>query len=430
MDLLCNAYSNTSDDDDEEEEEGENPKRQRVSLSSSNLPKPYLPFPSPISNPQTQTQAHIPGTYISKRQRASMVPLSPSLPESVPVPSPFTLSGNISDADIPHVILPLLKSKAKGHQSLSPKSEKLSATLYGHTKAVNAIHWSSIHAHLLASGGMDHMVYIWNVWSRNQKKACVLNFHNAAVKDVKWSQQGHFLLSCGYDCTSRLVDVGKGLETQVFREDQIVGVIKFHPDNSNLFLSGGSKGHIKLWDIRTGKVVHNYNRNLGPVLDVEFTRNGKQFISSSDVSGSNVSENSIIVWDVSRQVPLSNQVYVEAYTCPCVRCHPFDSIFVAQSNGNYVAIFTTTPPYRLNKYKRYENHGVSGFPIKCNFSLDGKKLASGSSDGSIYLYDYHSSKVVKKIKAYDQACIDVAFHPVIPNVIASCSWDGSVLVFD
>ncbi|RDX97467.1 WD repeat-containing protein 25, partial [Mucuna pruriens] len=497
MDLLCNAYSNASDDDEEEQ-----PKRERVSVSSSNPPKRHLPLFD------LQMQAPIPGRYISKRQRASMGPASASLPDPVPVPSPFTLSetttltfflfvnlGSISDADIHHSILSLLKSKAKGHQSANLISEKLSATLHGHIKAVNAIHWSSTHAHLLASAGMDHTVCIWNVWSRNEKKARVLNFHNAAVKDVKWSHQGHFLLSCGYDCTSRLIDIENGLETQVFREDQIVGVIKFHPDNSNLFLSGGSKGHIKLWDVRTGEVVHNYNRNLGSILDVEFTMNGKQFISSSDVSRSNVSENAIIVWDVSRQVPLSNQalgspttivsfcglvllrflsigikafhhclletsqrasaqsackgvvvvecgemlgsncmrivllnqVYAEAYTCPCVRRHPFDSIFVAQSNGNYVAIFTTTPPYRLNKYMRYESHAVSGFPIKCNFSLDGKKLASGSSDGSIYLYDYHSSKVVKKIKAHDQACIDVAFHPVIPNVIASCSWDGSIL---
>jgi hypothetical protein len=63
-----------------------------------------------------------------------------------------------------------------------------------------------------------------------------------------------------------------------------------------------------LWDIRNGNVVREYIRGLGPILDVEFTINGKQFISSSDVSGSNLSENSIIVWDVSRQVPLSNQV--------------------------------------------------------------------------------------------------------------------------
>ncbi|KAL2593246.1 hypothetical protein AAZV13_12G118400 [Glycine max] len=411
MDLLCNAYSNASDHEDEEEEP---PKRQRVSLSSPNPLKRHLPLSShPSFN--HQTQAPMPGRYISKRQRALMAP-----------PLPLFLTRSILDADIHHNILSLLKSKAKGHQSPNLISEKLSASLYGHTKAVNAIHWSSTHAHLLASAGMDHAVCIWNVWGRNQKKACVLNFHNAAVKDVKWSQQGHFLLSCGYDCTSRLIDVEKGLETRVFREDQIVGVI-------NIPLRGEVSTcpcPCQCWCFIVQISSFPEGQRAGPILDVEFTMNGKQFISSSDVSQSNANKNAIIVWDVSREIPLSNQVYVEAYTCPCVRCHPFDSIFVAQSNGNYDAIFTTTPPYRLNKYKRYEGHVVSGFPIKCNFSLDGKKLASGSSDGSIYLYDYQSSKVVKKIKAHDQACIDVAFHPVIPNVIASCSWDGSILVFE
>lgn len=155
---------------------------------------------------------------------------------------------------------------------------------------------------------MDQTICIWNVWSRYQKKACVLNVHNAAVKDVKWSPQGLFVLSCGFDFSSRLVDVEKGIETHVFKEDQMVNVVKFHPENSHLFLSGGSKGQIRLWDIRTGKPVHEYIRSLGPVLDLEFMVNGKQFISSSDVSGGNISENSLVVWDVSREVALSNQV--------------------------------------------------------------------------------------------------------------------------
>ncbi|KAF7836794.1 WD repeat-containing protein 25 isoform X1 [Senna tora] len=432
MDLLYGAYGRASDDDEEE------PKRQKLARSSSNAnspkPKPYPPPPSNHSL-HLQTQPLLP--YISKRQRA-LSGAAPSIPDPVPVCNAIHLMtlflflslGSISDSDLPPSILSLMRNKGKGHRDLSLIPERLSVPLYGHTKAVNSIQWSPTYAHLLASAGMDHMVCVWNAWSRNQKKARVLSFHNAAVKDVKWSQLGHFLLSCGYDCTSRLVDVEKGFETQVFSEDQILGVLKFHPDNPNLFLSGGSKGHITLWDIRTGKAAHSFSRSLGPILDVEFTNNGKQFISSSDVSGSNVSENSIIVWDMSRQVPLSNQVYVEAYTCPCVRCHPFESTFVAQSNGNYIAMFSSTPPFRLNKYKRYESHGVSGFPIKCNFNLDGKRLASGSSDGCIYLFDYQSSKVIKKIKAYDQACIDVVFHPIIPNAIASCSWDGSISVFE
>lgn len=143
----------------------------------------------------------------------------------------------------------------------------------------------------------------------------MLNFHKAAVTDVKWSQQVLLILYCGYDCASRLVDVEKGIEIQVFKEHQIVKV-KFHPHNFNLFLSGGSKGLLKFWDVRSGKVNHEYVRNFGPILDVEFSVDGKNLITSSDVSKSNLSENSIIVWDVSRQIPLSNQV--KFFVCPLV----------------------------------------------------------------------------------------------------------------
>lgn len=98
------------------------------------------------------------------------------------------------------------------------------------------------------------------------------------------------------------------MQSRVFKEDQVVNVVKFHPKTPNLFLSGGEKGHIRLWDMRTNNVVYEYTKQLGPILDLEFTNDGRQFISSSDVSRSNISENAVMVWDVSRQVPLSNQV--------------------------------------------------------------------------------------------------------------------------
>ncbi|OVA07959.1 WD40 repeat [Macleaya cordata] len=434
MDLLCNAYSAASDEDEDEKKISSQPpptKRMRPENRSSfqQIMPSVQCYPKFYSSDQ-QKEAPIAGRYISKRERAMSGSLAVSdvnLPSTV-ITSPVV--GSISDSDVRSDILSSLRSQAKGSAHHGRTPERLTMTLNSHTKAVNAIQWSPTHAHLLASAGMDHAVCIWNVWSRGQKKACVFNYHTAAVKDVRWSQQGLSLLSCGYDCSSRLVDVEKGIETQLFKENQVVGVIKFHPENSNLFLSGGSKGFIRLWDIRVGRTVQEYVRGLGPILDVDFSIDAKHFISSSDISKTNISENSIIVWDVSRQVPLSNQIYVEAYTCPCIRYHPFDPFFVAQSNGNYIAIFSSRPPFRLDKYKRYEKHGVSGFPIKCSFNLDGERLASGSSDGCIYLYDYRSAELVRKIKAYEQACTDVAFHPCIPNVIASCSWNGDVSIFE
>eukprot|EP00268_Persea_americana_P052400 TRINITY_DN5862_c1_g1_i3.p1 TRINITY_DN5862_c1_g1~~TRINITY_DN5862_c1_g1_i3.p1 ORF type:complete len:448 (+),score=83.79 TRINITY_DN5862_c1_g1_i3:42-1346(+) len=434
MDLLCNAYSTLSDDDEAE--------KLSISSSSKKRPRPQIshqpkrPFPNPPGplSIRAEQEAPVAGRYVSKRERA----ISSANPVGVPdqiVPSTLNSSspvvGSISSSDLPSDILSSLRFQAKGRAQLNKMPGSLSVLLNSHTKAVNSIQWSPTHSHLLASAGMDQTVHVWNVWSNNsQKKARVFNYHNAAVKDVRWSQEGLFLLSCGFDCSSRLVDVEKGIETQVFKEDQAVGVVRFHPDNPSLFLSGGMKGLLRLWDVRDSKAVQEYVQGLGPILDVEFSIDAKHFISSSDVSRGNVSEKSIIVWDVRRQVPLSNQVYVEAYTCPCIRYHPFDSCFVAQSNGNYIAIFSSRPPFKLDKYKRYEKHGVSGFPIKCNFSLDGEKLASGSSDGCIYLYSYRTSELLRKIKAYDQACIDVVFHPVLPNVIASCCWNGNVSVFE
>lgn len=177
--------------------------------------------------------------------------------------------------------------------------------------------------HLLASASMDQTVNVWNVWSRNQQRVCALRCHNAAVKDVRWSSDGLSLLSCGYDCSSRLVDIEKGTETQMFKEEQTVEVVRFHPENPSLFLSGGSKGLLRLWDMRVGAMVKEYLKGLGPILDLEFSRDGKNFISSSDTSNSRISENSIVLWDVMRQVPLSNQVIFSILASPKISFNMF-----------------------------------------------------------------------------------------------------------
>lgn len=50
----------------------------------------------------------------------------------------------------------------------------------------------------------------------------------------------------------------------------------------------------------------------------------------------------------------------ERYTCPSLALHPLDDSFVAQTNGNYVAAFSSQRPYRMNKRRRYEGHKVGG----------------------------------------------------------------------
>ncbi|XP_020592011.1 WD repeat-containing protein 25 [Phalaenopsis equestris] len=438
MDLLCRAYANASDDDEEEKDPHPIFPAKKRRLDGRSLH--HVPFSQTnrqgfLSSGEPGQVPLVAGRYVSKRERAIFSATSmptDSLPPVITPPGSSHLSnvGTLSDADLPSVLKSLLKNRGKSYAHGNNTSGNFSLTFKGHSKAINSIQWSYNHGHLLASAGMDHSVLVWNVWSKAQKKVCTFSHHKAAVTDVRWCSQGLCLLSCGYDCSSRLIDVEKGVEKQQFKEDQVVQSIKLHTTNSNLFLSGGSKGFLRLWDMRAKKAVHEYLKHLGPILDVEFSVDGKNFIASTDTSRSNISENTIIIWDVSRQIPLSNQVYAEAFTCPCIRYHPSDSCFVAQSNGNYIAIFSAKSPFRLDRYRRYESHGVWGFPIKCNFSLDGKEIVTGSSDGSIYFYDYTSSELIRKIKAFEEPCVDVAFHPSVPNLVAACSWDGEISVFD
>ncbi|KAJ3679869.1 hypothetical protein LUZ60_016147 [Juncus effusus] len=462
MDLLRETYGATNSSSDDEQEGGgggggtgglnlkqsnsihhqpSHPTRKRQRSEQNFIPAPYLPLTdwtrhflsqgAAVTNNQAPL---LPGRYVSKRERESSM-LSTSIDDSelriysITADS-SSVAGSISDSDLPPEILATLKGRSKNPSSNKPPTN-LSISLIGHTKACNSIQWSHTHSHLLASASMDHTIIIWSPWNSKQPKARILKHHYSAVKDLRWAPHGLSLLSCGFDFSTRLTDIETGKEIRVFKQDQFVETVRFCPSNPNVFLCGGSNGSITSWDLRRGDKVGDFvKKGPGPILDLEFSKDGKEFVSSSDETISRISENCIVVWDLSRQISLSNQVYTEAYSCPCVRYHPYDSTFVAQSNGNYIAIFSAKKPFKLDKYRRYESHGVWGFSVKCNFSSDGKELASGSSDGCVYFYDYKSCNLLRKIKAFDEPCIDVAYHPIRRNVLACCSWNGQISILE
>ncbi|OAE21272.1 hypothetical protein AXG93_868s1090 [Marchantia polymorpha subsp. ruderalis] len=298
-----------------------------------------LPFPS--------------GRYVSKRERAAAAALADST--ACPIPSatarPPPGVKNILTSELPHHIRKKLENIDPHAADFNRLPKGLVCQLEGHIKGINAARWSPTHASLLASAGMDNLARIWNVWNASdQQMVQQLSSHTAAVKDIQWSTDGKHLLSCGFDKVARLTDVEYGSEIKVFADENVMNVVRFHPLEDGSFLAGGGKGTIKLWDIRSGKPVKEYSKSLGQILDLDFNKDGKRFVSTSDIAKRNASDRAIIVWDYNKQIALSNQVYLEAYTCPSVRYHPFEETFIAQSNASYIAIFSGRPPYKMNSH--------------------------------------------------------------------------------
>lgn len=111
------------------------------------------------------------------------------------------------------------------------------------------------------------------------------------------------------------------------------------------------------------------------------------------------------------------QVYVKAHSCPCIRCHLFDPYFIALSNENYIAIFSQVLS------------GPRGIwvPNQVQFQLGwGEACVRLLRWFYFYLYNGSSTKLDRKIKAYEQACLGKAFHPVLPYVTVSCRWHGDI----
>ncbi|XP_006741353.2 WD repeat-containing protein 25 [Leptonychotes weddellii] len=119
----------------------------------------------------------------------------------------------------------------------------------------------------------------------------------------------------------------------------------------------------------------------------------------------------------------------ERYTCPSLTLHPREPVFLAQTNGNYLALFSAVWPYRMSRRRRYEGHKVEGYSVGCECSPDGDLLVTGSADGRVLLYSFRTASRARTLQGHAQACVGTTFHPVLPSVLATCSWEGDIKIW-
>ncbi|KAI5610770.1 WD repeat-containing protein 25, partial [Silurus asotus] len=178
------------------------------------------------------------------------------------------------------------------------------------------------------------------------------------------------------------------------------------------------------------QMVRLYKAGIQQTLDILFLGEGKEFVTSSDVVSRDSADRTLIAWDFGTTAKISNQIYHERYTCPSLAMHPQEDSFVAQTNGNYIALFSAQKPYRMNKRKRYEGHKVEGYAVQCQWSSDGTILTTGSSTGSVHFYEFQSARCLLTLQAHQQACVCASYHPVIPAVVATCDWGGEIKIWN
>ncbi|RKP06909.1 WD40-repeat-containing domain protein [Thamnocephalis sphaerospora] len=305
-------------------------------------------------------------------------------------------------------------------------------TYTGHTKGVYGIRFFPKSGHLLLSAGMDSKIKIWDVY---HDRRCLRTYlgHDKAVRDICFSNDGRRFLSASYDRTIKLWDTETGKCISAFSNGKIPYCVKFHPDDDkqNVFLAGCSdKKIIQLmlraitqYDINTGEIQQEYDQHLGAVNSITFVDDNRRFVTTSD-------DKTLRAWEFGIPIVIKYIAEPDMHSMPAVALHPNQKWIACQSLDNQILVYGARDRFRMNRKKRFTGHLIAGYACQPAFSADGRFLMSGDSEGRLWIWDWKTCRMLKKIKAHDNVLFDCAWHPHETSKVATASWDGTIKYWD
>ena len=228
-------------------------------------------------------------------------------------------------------------------------------------------------------------VKLWNVATRTN----VLTFqsHAGLVNSVAFSPDGSKLAVAGRKMKLTEIETGKTIRVFAGHTDWINSV-SFAPDGTKL-ATGSQDKTVKLWEVDTGENIDTLIGHKDEVRCVAFSPDSTKLASGS-------MDHTIKLWDVE------TGRYVDTL-------------------GRSASTSTTTQIF-WSVLGRITNAGGHTFWVNSvAFSPDGTTLASGSSDGTVKLWQVKTGKNVGTLVSFGGISNPVAFSP--DGEIIACTSD-------
>ncbi|MDT0470227.1 WD40 repeat domain-containing protein, partial [Streptomyces sp. DSM 41699] len=180
--------------------------------------------------------------------------------------------------------------RQQSHPPERPSENRESRELSKTIKTFVGVHSLTFNQHgsILASGGIEGLVGLWNVKSGKQRTNFTENQQGPV--SLAFSPSGHTLAGGSEDATIRLWDIASGKQHALQTLDVMVETVAFSPDGRTL-ASGGDDGVVRLWDVATGQPRKSFTGSSDNVTSVAFSPDGRTLASSG---GDGV----VRLWDV------------------------------------------------------------------------------------------------------------------------------------
>ncbi|NES92398.1 MAG: WD40 repeat domain-containing protein, partial [Okeania sp. SIO2B9] len=151
------------------------------------------------------------------------------------------------------------------------------AKLSGHSDKVTCVAFHPKNKLFLASCSYDKTIKVWNI--ADGECLGTLKKHKDAVITVVFSPDGKLLASGGKDNSIKLWNLGKGETDELRQHSKAVTCLMFSPDGKNL-ISGGEDGKILDWKLSDKESQLFPEEHRRGVTSIAMSPDGKTVISS------------------------------------------------------------------------------------------------------------------------------------------------------